>query len=784
MAYTYQFTKSGFNTTITVYKDGTTIYSKSSSTASKDQILSEAKIALRDNYPGSGSMTETLPPNASVTATTPTPPPPTPTPSTAPPPPPPKVTKPAGKGFEALITTISKGLATLENGMDNIYYGDKLKKSGVKIPGTTGKQNGILPIAVAVSKIDLCHIISFLLKNTQISDITGQDTAVAKQIKDLQAKARQLASDIQSGQISSRSIKNKQEARALHTKLTTLSANITDETVAASPQLAAAKNNIDDTAGSIAPYIGETATGSLATGTPATPRTGSITTTTGSQSGFNATGAFNSMVAAQGNFQDLNSIPNAEVQKILGKIRGVQSIVSSIGDMQTPQQFLDIVNNVTKVNLSNQIAQLEKLINPAQLLPAFRQIANVLKSVNQIALKVLKFIKMLQVVNKVVQVIILVMNIISKILLLIPIPNMFTATNVNQSLAAAFQKVDSFLQKIKKIVSEIAALINLVYRFISSLTSKIDQLLYLVNIIISKLERCNARNDSATLSPILAELQSGVSAVTSVKVRLETVAGAYIKAEADKSGLQKTFNGYTMRIVEEELVDEGKTYRRRKAIAVDARGVLVAETELTFATDIPLLYEELQLLLKNKGLVSDTGAVGEVGTLVDDITEDTPSTGDIYSSTGLTSEEDLKEVAAEVQEELSNFIAGLKKGGKKFKKTIRQKLSQFATQSAQDLKQSAKAGTFKGAQESKSTFAGNMVGKMKTSTGTEAKDNKADPAPVKLPLAEREKWERIARNEVFNPVTRAVTVFIYPPALRKKAIEIIAKDDKAYADGE
>jgi hypothetical protein len=273
--------------------------------------------------------------------------------------------------------------------------------------------------------------------------------------------------------------------------------------------------------------------------------------------------------------------------------------------------------------------------------------------------------------------------------------------------------------------------------------------------------------------------------VMNVKTRLETVAGAHIRAEADKSGLQKTFQGYILRIVEEELVDEGKVYKRRKAIAVDARGVLVAETELTFATDIPLLYEELQLLLKNRGLVSDTGIVGEsgVGILADDITEPAPSTGDIYNSAGLTNEEDLKGVAADVQEELGNFVAGLKKGGKKFKRTIRQKLAKFATQSAQDLKQSAKDGTFKGAQETKSAFAGNMLSKMKTSTGSESKDNKADPTPVKLPLAERQKWERIARNEVINPITGAITVFRYPPTLRAKAIEIIAKDDKAYADG-
>lgn len=60
MAFSYKFSKSGFNTIITVYQDNNQIYSNGSPTAGKELLLNEAKVALRDNYPESGNMTEGL----------------------------------------------------------------------------------------------------------------------------------------------------------------------------------------------------------------------------------------------------------------------------------------------------------------------------------------------------------------------------------------------------------------------------------------------------------------------------------------------------------------------------------------------------------------------------------------------------------------------------------------------------------------------------------------------------------------------------------------------------
>lgn len=774
------------------------------------------KDEWESKYGGANSRREAI--TVQATQVAPTPPPQPPTNLKPPPlitiPPSQRIArniKTGGKGLEGIITTISKQLGKIESGIDTIYYGDRLKKTGIKIPGTDGKQNGILPITVAISKIDLCHILSFLLKTTDINTLTGKDTEVAKKIKVLQDKARQLAADIQSGRFSGNALKNKQKSTELYNKLTDLSFSITDDTVAASPQLASAKSYIDDTRGTVAAYADTTVTytvapeivqpptGSteglgaqintgtrnistlnLATGSLSALASATTTNTlTGNVTGNVPTGS--STLASQAqqaapelSYQALSNIPVPEIQRLLGKIRNIQSIVSSIGDMQTPQDAIDIAQRLTRLDINAQIEALEKFIDPSKLLPAFRAIANLLKSINQVSRKILGFVRILQVINKVAQVLVRVLNIMVRILSFIPIPNIVTIVTITQKFSDALQTAKKFIEATTKRINQIAALVDLIYRIIEGVVLKIDQLIYLVNIIISKLERCNARTtlldpaNTGMLSTVIQELVSGVNSITNVKSELNGVAAAYQAAQNDATGKQKVYQGYTLRIVEEEIVDEGVRYKRRKAIALDSRGVLVAETQLTFATDIPLLYEELTLILKNKGLLTETDITGGINldfatgleNLPESLTAST-SEDDIYESVGLTNQEDLTMLSAEVQAEVGNFVKGLKKGGRRFRRRVAQITARFTRESAAALKQSVKDNKYQGVSNLSNRFAANVSKSSQTvSTGS---DSKPVAEPTQLSEEERARWLLI----LSDPRSSL--------PLRTRAAEILAK---------
>lgn len=607
-----------------------------------------------------------------------------------------------GKGLEKLITSIAKGLATIENTVDDAYYGNPLRPGIIKLPGTKTKINGIKPLVEEVSKVDLCNIVTYVLSNTKLSSLPGANTVVGKKLGMLQDKAKKLVISIDDGTLTNKVI-SKEKLTVIRSTINEIDGLIDNDLVAVMPQLANAKNYIYDVAGTLNSYT------------------------------------------------DLNTIPNADVQRLLTKIRNVQSTMYSIANMQTVQDVANVLNNTTNLNIAEQIDRLQKLINPAQLLPAFRKIATVLRSINQIALKVLKYIRVLQVVNKALAVIARVLDVIVKIISFIPIPNIITIVTITQKFSDALQSARKFIDKVQKRVSEIFTLIDLIYSFILGLVGKIDELLGYINIIIFNLEACAATTDS----PIIASLKDAVSRTNNTKNQLTQFTATYAKAQASKTNKERTYNGYTLRIEEEELVDEGIKYKRRKAIALDSRGVLVAETQLTFATDLDILYQELILILQNKGLISDIGITGLE--ILGTPSELAPSDADIYNSVGLVDENEIVGINAEVSLEVTNFISGLKKKGRRFQRRIRQLTAKYATDSAKALKQSVKDGSYKGASSLASTTAANVSKRSQVSEG-------APDTEKRLTEKEREKWLLI--------LSSAAT----PPPLKVKAAEILAKD--------
>lgn len=540
----------------------------------------------------------------------------------------------AGKGLEAIVTNIANRLGDIEVAIDEIYYGNPTKKNrGLKLPGMTGKVNGVLPIAQEIAKVDLCNILIYLLSNADLTKIPGKDSKIGKKVEELKEKAKKLNIDIDSGQLTNKVISPSKLSK-IKESLDIITLGIDNEVVAVVPQLANAKNYIDDVRGSISPYT------------------------------------------------NLNTVPSADVQRIMGKIRGVQSTMQSITSISNVQDLTDFVSRAANININNQLRELQKIINPSQILPAFRAIAALLKSINQIALKLLNFIRILQSIVTQAQALIRVLEIIIKILKLIPLPNMFTVVALTQKFSDILRKVSEFLENMKKRLAQISKLIEQIYTTAIDITAKIGELNIIVQNIISNLEICAPTKDS----PITKELKDTKELLTGTVDKLKSFTTTYASALNDRN--KQIFNGYTLEILEEELVDEGIKYKRRKAIALDSRGVLVAETQLTFATDTLLLFEELKLLLRDRGLALGSSEAVPGLELSDKA---------LFESIGLIDEAALTQTTSQANAEVSSFITGIKKGGRKFKRRIRQITSQFATDSAEQLKGNAQSGRFTGA---------------------------------------------------------------------------------------
>jgi hypothetical protein len=111
---------------------------------------------------------------------------------------------------------------------------------------------------------------------------------------------------------------------------------------------------------------------------------------------------------------------------------------------------------------------------------------------------------------------------------------------------------------------------------------------------------CNQTDNS----PIINELDASRKRILKTIEDLDKFSNKYDQAINLN---QNIFGGYILKIQEEEIVDEGIKYKRRRGIAIDSNGILVEQTDLTFATDTNIIIEELKLKLNNKGLVQSTG---------------------------------------------------------------------------------------------------------------------------------------------------------------------------------
>jgi hypothetical protein len=72
------------------------------------------------------------------------------------------------------------------------------------------------------------------------------------------------------------------------------------------------------------------------------------------------------------------------------------------------------------------------------------------------------------------------------------------------------------------------------------------------------------------------------------------------------------YKGYNLSIVEEEVTDSGISLTRRYGIVTDKRGVLVLQSELTYANNTDLIFNELKFLVDKNGLNADVNAPAAV----------------------------------------------------------------------------------------------------------------------------------------------------------------------------
>lgn len=483
-----------------------------------------------------------------------------------------------GKGLEKTINLVSCKTGEMENAINRIAYGpdeikykepdlrgqtDPLKiaaivaaskakpqeKGGIKFPGNKSRTHGLVNILREINKIDFCNIVSYSLGKIPI--VNGEpDSAFEKKFIKLQETAKKALDKMDSNLLTPSKYLDKDQLDELQTELKEFSDLIDSDIVSILPKAAVIKSNIADIATTIRQYDYADVT--------------------------------------YANFgEKLSLLPNKEVQTLIDNIRKVRNLLEWI-------VAINSVGSITSKLIPKQIKDLQKLIRYSELIPIIKTIFDLAKGLNNMIQVALKFVGLLRTITRILATTIKILIKLIKVIKLI----VFIITKTKVRL-----DIEKTLEVALSNVQQIGSLIDVIYTFFANVLAVLKEVLVELNTLIFTLETCESTKDS----PLLKQLRDARGELELTQRNLTQLTSNYERAKS--SATEAVFEGFIFRIEDEFLVETSVRNKRRRAVAYDFRDVLVMATDLTFATDTALLFEELKFKLAEAGYAQDTGLV-------------------------------------------------------------------------------------------------------------------------------------------------------------------------------
>ena len=397
----------------------------------------------------------------------------------------------------------------------------------------------------------------------------------------------------------------------------------------------------------------------------------------------NAFGVFN-------RYTDLRQASVQEIQKIVSLVDSVRQYAIIIQGLNNPKNAIGLIDSSLNGAIQKELSDISSLIlQPEKASSILKSIIKTVNTINNIAQKVLGFINTLQVITKVCILLIKIFNVVSAFFIALPIPNMSTTIGITNKFSDILQnKVKEAGQK-KLILrlEQIFAVLNLTAIVVTSLYAAIQNIIDRLKLIQLNLDNCPNKNVD-----LLNEINDSINDLTKTSVKLGNFLNQY-NDQQTKSESQ--FGKYAIKIVTEQVVDEGINLKRRYGIARDTNGYIVVQSTPTFASLDLIIINEVKALLISKGLVSsnlsslsseDQVTILEAARFLG---EDEIGLDNIELS--VSDIQTIEEQDSELG--ISMFINNLP-GGRALRKRIRDKMINNASKLGSDLKSTDPGGKF------------------------------------------------------------------------------------------
>lgn len=377
-------------------------------------------------------------------------------------------------------------------------------------------------------------------------------------------------------------------------------------------------------------------------------------------------------VAVIDRYTDYTQIPDVTLQKIITNVNKIRTTCVTIQnlDIRDPKSLVNLAGNYLGTDIRSQIQQLNKYVDVTKIIPTLKQVNNSLRAFIRIANQVQGIISTGQFVIKIGLLFYKVFKFLLYFFRVLPVPQVFNTVGgqvtVQESVNAAKNESDGVV----RILRAINALLAVVVVFIKYLLGNTVELLTRLEKLLASLRACESMKNS----DVLFELEETNKELIALKERLEIyVLDFESKTDPNTSQLGK----YQIRVEEEQLVETTVVNRRRRGIALDINGAIVAQSDLTFATDTKVIIEEVKQKLIALGLVNPiASAISPVDLQVFSESYTYLDNNDILENDITIPEEEI-ELADNLNENqglgLQAFVNNLK-GGKRLRRRMREKL--------------------------------------------------------------------------------------------------------------
>lgn len=560
------------------------------------------------------------------------------------------------KGLEKGIAIIAQFIIKAQQGVNKIVYGDVKKKyknkSNNKGDVNTAMNNGLLSVVDTIASVDFCNIINFLIN--QIPGGKPFDPNTPPKTNDPVQRSKyqlqKIAYDVQTkiDQYSNLYLDpNNLQSRIGLSELVT--------------QITESLNSIADPVSK----IGLT-----------NPELQKAFPDISILSNFiqNSLGKFNQ-------YTDISQINSSEVQKILKTIQDVRNICIAIQGLNSPAAAINFLDSTFDIGIQDQIAKLQKIINPARLIPLVKAMLRTANNINSIGRKIVGYIKTAQVIIQLIFLIRTVLLAVDKFLKFLQIPSIFTTLGATLGFTEIQQQtIKSFLDKLFQRLGQINSVLTLMVMFVENILIVINEIIIKLRIILLNMEQCS------NIDPeLVQETINTINGLEETRTELQTFINTY---NANKKLIDTRFGNYNIEIVTEQIVDEGINLKRRYGIAIGTDGIIAVQSTPTFASLDQIIINEVKVLLVSKGFVKSSlqgMSAEEISTVLDaaQFLEEgafDPDTLSINPSDNIEiSEEDSQELG------LQSFVNNLP-GGKKLRKKMRQQMIKSNQALVKDLK--------------------------------------------------------------------------------------------------